>query len=296
MNVLIVSTIIAVFVFVIKMGCQKDNYEKKRKKDQLHTFSDVMNMYNSAAESLFKLLNKMKLVWWPTEGTLIGILRYGGNFGNYPTFGTVGTDTDIDIMIQVESEQEWEDIVKKIRKNILELKDFNTCNLTRASVWLPNDTSNYEDKMTCHTIHDKYQGYIGLGLYTDIHRYIVNKKENYAYTQPNYLKQSYPFQYWNGKIPYKGMIVDENGNFGKCKFNSLTLPCPYKAIEILQHWNNREYTAGELRYPYGGIYYKNDKLQVSETGPSLELSKKDKEYLHKLWKKLKKDGYTSFSE
>ena len=49
-------------------------------------------------------LKKEKIIkeWWPTEGTLIGILRYGQNF--YTLDNIIhASDSDIDVMIRINS-------------------------------------------------------------------------------------------------------------------------------------------------------------------------------------------------
>ena len=81
--------------------------------DDIHT---TIENYNKTVKTVFQIINSTGKEWWPTEGTLIGILRYGHNFdlSNY-SFSPIGTDTDIDIMIRVDDDVEWKQLKKKNR-------------------------------------------------------------------------------------------------------------------------------------------------------------------------------------
>lgn len=245
-------------------------------------FQQKIDTYNIHTESIFNLLNEMDVEWWPTEGTLIGILRYGGCFGNLPSIGYIGTDTDIDVMIRVESEEEWENLKDILEHKIKMLPAFTKCE--------SNYDNDFLEKLTCFT--EDYIG--GYDIHTDIHRYLVNEKENYAYTNTKNIKELYyPFQYWDNKIPYKGMIVDDKGKFKKALFNSIEVPCPYKATEILQYWNDGEYKSSEIAYPTGGYHKGTNYMWISNEEP-IKLTDEDIKYLQKKSNKLKGKGYENF--
>lgn len=267
-------------------------------------FSDIQNedwkfiesthLYNKHAESLFKLLNALGLEWWPTEGTLIGILRYGGNFGKLPSIGYIATDTDIDIMVRAESDEQWKKLSKILTQKIKTLPGFKSCRMLTAA-----KQKNVLDKITCYTddyIFTSQQNQPGFDIHTDIHRYLVNEKDNYAYTNSSLQGQYYPFQHWNNKIPYRGFICDKNANFKKGLFNSIDVPCPLRATRILQHWNGGEYSAGQIAIPAGGIVKRGDvyKFVNNEKEGSLPINDFDRKYLKNIGKKLHDRGYESF--
>ena len=56
-----------------------------------HTNNDLQKVYIEAATCVFRELNDMKREWWPTEGTLLGMIRWGDNFGKVHG-GTLATD------------------------------------------------------------------------------------------------------------------------------------------------------------------------------------------------------------
>jgi len=257
--------------------------------DKKILFENEKKIYNNNAEELFKFLNSLNLEWWPTEGTLIGILRYGSNFGKLPSIGDIATDTDIDIMIRVESDKEWVELSKILENKITKIGNFDYCKL----MWAGNKGGE-KDKLTCYTKY-KIGGY---NIHTDIHRYLVNEKENYAYTNTINNNKSYPFQYWNNKIPYRGIITDINGKMRKAKYNSVTVPCPYKASKILQLWNDGEYIKDDIIYPIGGVIIKDNEYKWidSEKNKPFQLTKLDKKYLHETWLKLRNNGFESFIE
>ena len=157
-------------------------------------------MYDEAAKTVFQILISIGKEWWPTEGTAMGILRFGQNFdlSNY-SFSPIGTDTDIDIMIRVDDNAEWKNIKIILQGELKNAsKHWHGCKISAAA--------EVGDKLTCWTNYT-----VGDFLvHTDIHRYQVNEKDNYAFmTQSDTLK--YPFQKWNNKMVHKGGIADENG-------------------------------------------------------------------------------------
>jgi hypothetical protein len=284
---IIVIIIVVVLIIRKKYICERFGNANKK-----ISFDTVKKIYNKNAEELFTLFNSMGLEWWPTEGTLIGILRYGSNFGKLPSIGEIATDTDIDIMVRVESDKEWKELSANLINKITKIADFNKCTLMHAGN--PTIDNSPKDKLACYT---KY--YFGdCYIHTDIHRYLVNENENYAYVNTVNNNNSYPFQHWNNKIPYRGMITDMHGKMRHAKYNSVIVPCPYKASEILQYWNGGEYEKDNISYPVGGVVYKNNdyKFINNETSAPFTLTKSDKDYLHKTWSDLQNNGFESFTE
>jgi len=235
--------------------------------------------YIKHARNLFTLLNKMGVEWWPTEGTLIGILRYGSNFEKLPSIGHLATDTDIDIMIRSDSDEHWKKLREKLKKEIYGI-GFNSYSekVYNKLVW----------KLVCGT-----KDYIGgWDIHSDIHRYIVNEKENYASSNIPH----YPFQLWSDKIPYKGVITDPSGKFRRAKFEDIIVPCPFKAAEILGSWNNKEYEKGTLKYPVGGVFKNKYGRYSWYEGRVHKLTQEDKKYLYRIWENLQREGFESFIE
>jgi len=250
----------------------------------LKDFMTAKKHYNRSAKAFFEILQDMELEWWPTEGTLIGMLRYGSNFAYLPSIGYIATDTDIDIMVRVRSDEDWDFIKKKIEDKVTMLKDFSNC-----THYYAGNEEGPHDKMVCHTPY--FLG--GDDIHVDIHRYIVNEVENYAFTNTQTSSLTYPFQIWNNKIPYKGVITDSDGKFRVVKFEDISLPCPYKAEDILNSWNDKEYLKGQLRYPVGGVYKLSNGL-YGFTEHEHILTLEDKAYLHRTWCELEKGGFETF--
>ena len=256
----------------------KDDYENKINSE----IKLIKQQYDESAKTVFNIMNSLGYEWWPTEGTLIGILRYGEVFdlSNF-SFSPIGCDDDIDIMIRVDDESEWEKL-KKILEEKFKKVLWKNCYTGTNPIIAPRA------KYVCQT---KY--YIdGENIHTDIHRYIVNEKTNTASApQKNY----YPFQYWkNSEIKYKGNLVDSNGKLGVALYKDIEVPCPLNAISLLSHWNNNEYAASDIRWPKGGVQKQGNKFILSDA--NVQITEDDKKKLRKLWAKLHKQGYMSFIE
>lgn len=242
----------------------------------------IKELYDKSAITVFEIMNDTKKEWWPTEGTLIGILRYGQNFdlANY-SFSPIGTDTDIDIMIRVDDDTEWE----KLKINLIET--FKKKGWADCYIFNVNEKG---DKLTCYTKHSIGEYFI----HTDIHRYQVNEEDNYAYmTKSSELK--YPFQHWGNKIEYKGGIVDDDGQLGVALYDNMEVPCPLNAVSLLSHWNGGEYAESEIRWPYSGIH-KTDNGFLWIDNFEVNITEQDKTKLRKRWAELHEKGYMSFIE
>jgi hypothetical protein len=249
-----------------------------------------MSVYNEAGRQFFKLMEQKKYEWWPTEGTLIGLLRWGSNFGKVDA-GIIVTDTDIDVMIRVKDGDDWNRIKQEIEEE-LKKSPLWTSFKTHPVPGMKTDRS----KFTAYT-NTKFDSCRDGNIHVDIHSYMVDEEENIAYVNPKCKKEGfckgvYPFQVWQGVAPYRGLIVDEDGKFGKVKFNEMSLPCPHRYLELLGKWNNHEYGSDEsaLGMPIGGCTLRRGKWRSVD----YSLSHSDRDRVHNSTEALKEKGYKSF--
>lgn len=266
-----------------------------------HTNNDLQHIYTEAAMCVFHELKEMGREWWPTEGTLLGIIRWGDNFGELDG-GTIATDVDIDVMIRVDDDEEWEQVRNELSARFLKKMGWTHCNVRKVN----GISKSRKPKLTCYTPHD-FGALCGpdSDIHVDIHRYMVDEKSNIIYTdrgcdvKPHLCKKKYPFQAWGGVAPYRGLIVNDNGEFSKAKFNSMDVPCPYMYDEILSKWNGNEYGSGKtLHIPAGQICLdigngKNNIFTWKKNG--FDITGNDWTTLCKSAKKLESEGYASFS-
>jgi hypothetical protein len=256
----------------------------------------MVKKYNEKCEQVFSYLNtlkKEKIIkeWWPTEGTLIGILRYGQTF--YTLDNIIhGSDSDIDVMIRINSEEHWNKIQNMIKNHLTNIdNDWTVCNEHSLS-----DKHNRLEKLTCDTnlMWGKYVEGGNSNIHVDIHSYYVDELKNLVYINDDSNNNiDYPFQKWNGSIKYKNFLVDDNGLFRKALFNNIEVPCPYKYIDIITKWNNNEYDADTIHIPRGNLIYK-DNLWLEDKDNYL--SEDAKIILKNKAIELNKKGYASFFE
>ena len=240
-------------------------------------------MFDETAKSVFQILISTGKEWWPTEGTAMGILRYGQNFdlSNY-SFSPIGTDTDIDVMIRVDDDAEWENLKKKLEEQFKNVsKHYRWCGI--------NTAAEEGDKLSCWT--DYTMG--GMVIHTDIHRYQVSDKYNYAFmTHSTTLK--YPFQKWKNKMVYKGGIADENGMLGVALYDNMPIPCALNIVAMLGRWNGEEYDIDDVRWPRGGLIKNGTHFKWNYN--AVVITENDKVKLRNLWKDLDSKGYLSLIE
>ena len=103
-----VSILIALSVIIYQKMASRQNFTNSH---------SSITSYNKAANQIFTVLDDLNLEWWPTEGTLIGCLRWGSNFGMTEN-GMLVTDTDIDVMVRVKDDQNWQVVKKEIEKRL----------------------------------------------------------------------------------------------------------------------------------------------------------------------------------
>ena len=279
-----VSILIALSVIII--------YQEMAPRQNFTNSHSLITSYNKAANQIFTVLDDLNLEWWPTEGTLIGCLRWGSNFGMTEN-GVLVTDTDIDIMVRVQDDQNWQVVKKEIEKRLK----------TLDPEWIKFESHNHdigisrEPKFSCY--YNKRWGLDCYGnddIHVDIHSYMVDEKNNSIFMDPvcngnNKCVNKYPFQKWGGFAPYRGLIVDDKGLFKKCKFGNMTLNCPYQSRKLLSNWNDNEYGTGEdLHLPRGNCVFKNS---CWTNGDNI-LSSTDKLRLKNIAKKLHDEGFESF--
>jgi len=279
-----VSILIVLSVIII--------YQEMPSRQNFTNSHSLITSYNKAAKQIFTVLDDLNLEWWPTEGTLIGCLRWGSNFGMTEN-GILVTDTDIDLMVRVKDDQNWEDVKKEIEKRLK----------TLDPEWIKFESHNHdigisrEPKFSCY--YNKRWGLKCYGnddIHVDIHSYMVDEKNNRIFMDPvcngnDKCANKYPFQKWGGYAPYRGLIVDDKGLFKKCKFGNMTLNCPYQSIKLLSNWNDKEYGTGDdLHLPRGNCVFKNSCWKNGDN----TLSSTDKLRLKNIAKKLHDGGFESF--
>lgn len=266
-------------------------FDDNHRRETLVSSHSLIKDYNSAAKQIFTIMNELNLEWWPTEGTLIGCLRWGSNFGMTEN-GMHASDTDIDIMVRVKDDQNWQVIKKEIEKRLK----------TQDPEWIKFESHNHnigisrDPKFSCY--YNKRWGSKCRNddIHVDIHSYMVDEKNNHIFMDPvcngnDKCANKYPFQKWGGFAPYRGLIVDKNGLFKKCKFGDMILNCPYQAIKLLSNWNDNEYGTGDdLHLPRGNCIFKNSCWKLTDNN----LSNIDKQKLKNIAKKLHDQGFESF--
>ena len=242
----------------------------------VQSYTDAKYRYNKLAKDLFTSLDSLGAEWWPCEGTLIGMLRYGDNFDVLPDFGPIGTDNDVDVMVRADTDEEWRELQKRLKEMLKHRNYWYTSGIRIIKIFNKKIIWGYRLGNTAP-------------FFCDIHRYAV--KDGLAYSPEH---PTWPFKAWGGKIPRTPFIVDENGSMKKCLFDGMTLPCANRFLEILCKWNGGKYDPEKLKYPLGGMYEIKGKFRLDNDLTPHFLTERDKKYLHKKWSNLKSKGFASF--
>jgi hypothetical protein len=275
---------------------------------------DSKKVWQHAFRKMHKALEKEKYEWWPCEGTLIGPLRFGSNFGKLSDHDELCVDVDIDLMVRVKDKNEYEKLCKyltyEFRKHwIPSYADIGT-DLQMFKLNLRNK------KYLCSDVFKTF-GQSYYDIHFDIHPYMVDTKKNITYCSKKCIESNktcngFPFQYWGGTVPYNGFIRTPDGNFLKGRMDDLDISIPYKYMEILGHWNNGEYKKETLYRPVLNSCMFSTKTNIWEINNftptfntdhadggwngSLILSEQNKKELHNYRKNLRKNNYATFPE
>jgi hypothetical protein len=254
----------------------------------------IEEKYNNAINDVLDIFINSKYEWWFTEGTLLGSLRFGGNFGVLHQFKQL-VNSNIDIMIRVKTQEEWE------KKMIPELIDkFKSKRWDKYSILSTNNTKEIY-KLKIKYDNKKYL-LTNETIYINIHRYKV--KNNIVYgneslvnfrsgeKENNNQKREecliYPFN--TGKVKYKGFIVNNEGKFSKCLYNNREVPCIYKVEEFLRIYGNDNYGYNEQIKII--INKKYNKRWIYNNIPKLCI--RDLYRLYYYAKQLNDNGYRSY--
>ena len=224
--------------------------------------------YSQVVKETFDALNTLDTNWWVVEGTLAGALRWGNNIG-FTSKNIALTDTDIDVMIEIKDEEDWIRMKKTLKTNFL--KNVHSYN------WRWTECNSYNHniapirkypKFKCKTSVSSFSGSGTKGMtgsvHLDLHSYFVSQKLNKIATDPacfrnpSLCKKKWPFQYWGGIAPYRGLIVNTNGQFSKVKYGSQVVRAAFDSVKLISAWNNGEYSSkmhntnknGNEHFPY----------------------------------------------
>lgn len=284
--IIIIFLLIGVVAFILQFTTKKSNF----KKDANLNSSDPKNFFKNSFGYLVEILKDRE--WWVCEGTLIGALRFGSNFGKLDTYLEMAVDTDIDIMVRVDNKEDFKQLKKYISS---ELNDWKTETEKIGGIF---------KKIVCSP--KKSVNLCGQGIHFDIHPYIVDENDNTVYMDIKAKNEKceylYPFQKWNGSVPYYDFIVDKQGKFLKGKIDNYDINIPYKYMEILSKWNGGEYKPEGLPYPTSNpCILKGTKWELKGGKEDWDgyaghatLNTKDKNILESYKNNLKKQNCASF--
>jgi hypothetical protein len=73
------------------------------------------DLYERAINDVLRALDIVEVTYWVTEGTLIGLLRYGRN--DHPATRR-SVDHDVDVMVEVASPAEWERVAVELSHHL----------------------------------------------------------------------------------------------------------------------------------------------------------------------------------
>jgi hypothetical protein len=192
------------------------------------------DLYERAIKTVLDALDRREATYWVTEGTLIGLLRYGRN-DHLATGRTV--DHDVDIMVELSSLAEWDDLSDTLSHDLAEAgwRDF------RMMTTAPHIPGR----------RDKLQGWLRgarcARTRCDIHSYVVDEGRTVGISHDS--GRCYPFQRWDGRLPLH--LVHP---LGTVRCYDRAAPAPRRPFEILRDWNDREYDHNCLALPRRRIH------------------------------------------
>jgi len=196
------------------------------------------------SETLETVSRLLEADFWPVEGSLVGILRYGATNGDLGEGKFDMVDDDIDFMVGVKTETDWIVLVPRLLASLTS-KGWADCVLSSTEQHLE---SRRMDRLRCFK-----GGLLSRFLIkVDLHSCIVMKEDGVAFNHKWVDKETgqlsyggYPFEAWGGLLPLN-LIYPLN----RCKCYNRVLSCPNKPVALLKKWNNYEYDrAGCLALP-----------------------------------------------
>jgi hypothetical protein len=215
------------------------------------------------------------VILYPTEGILIGGLRFGSIHGSLGHGQVNVVDDDIDFMVGVESEEQWERVATEVEHRLVHERDWYDC-WPRKRTAEDFDPDTY-DKLRCNFIAPKLRTLWRHRLHLDAHRFIIDKEKKLLYShrvfdsngKPMY--GGYPYEWWDGILPWDVLFP-----LSKCEIFGRAMACPNKPIELLRYSHNGEYAKSCLAFP-----------------PTQNIDQADVATLYKYAEHLEANGYKS---
>jgi hypothetical protein len=218
-------------------------------------------------------MDTLNIEWFPIEGTLIGLLRYGQHFGKIGTRYNL-VDGDIDVFMRADSISDYKTKKNRISQFLVNEKRWIRC---------------IEHHGICGKCFykNKFETPLIWPIYVDFMGYIV-EGDVVTSTGPD----GYPFEVWDAKLP-KEIIFP----YKKCKFYDVELKCPNNFIDFIAGYSNRCYTHGSIAYPdtYNHKLYNSHWTQyLNDDEPDYPLTNPEIADLKKYAKELHDKGFASF--
>jgi hypothetical protein len=187
------------------------------------------DLYERAINDVLRALDIVEVTYWVTEGTLIGLLRYGRN--DHPATRR-SVDHDVDVMVEVASPAEWERVAVELSHHL------------GAAGW--SDFQMMTTSLDAAGRRDKLRGWLRGTRFSrtrcDIHSYVVDEERFVAISHDRGV--CYPFQRWSGRLPLS--LVHP---LGRVRCYQRAAPAPRRPFEILRGWNDGEYDHECLALP-----------------------------------------------
>jgi len=284
--------------------------------------------YMEIVTELAETLDTLNIVWWTIEETLMGLLRWGSNFG-LTSHQAFMTDNAIYIMVQIENESNWNHIQATLQKrwakgNLGSNSNSNYSAKTRKD-WSWQGCQPYQrqklgvpgrrrPQLTCFTstvfsttdsVDKTDNNIIGEGreevVHIDFHTYVVSNDsktiamDSICLERPSQCKLRWPFQAWGGAAPFRGLIVDEKGDFARVKMGpNMVWKSAHNVSSLMKLWNNREYDMKTLHLPPTAYCLARTKEWPMYRPQTPELSPEDILILCEESLQLYQDGYMSW--
>lgn len=192
--------------------------------------ANFKKLYEASIKDVIEVCKEVGVTYWFTEGTLIGLLRYGSNTHESRERSI---DDDIDLMIEATDQEDW---IKTKKRLIVGLEARGWGGLYERTT--SSSKSGRIDKMQL------WRYAFDSKTHVDFHSYFVTEDYAFSHEEPN----SYPFQYWDGKLPISMLYPMK-----KCLCYGQEVPCPNDPINLLKGWNGGEYEDSNIAFPLGKV-------------------------------------------